>query len=59
VFISGAGETDVLVVMTRTSDDGPRGVTAIVVPANADGVSYGKKRAQDGLERTTHAHDCL
>ncbi len=43
VFISGAGETDVLVVMTRTSDDGPRGVTAIVVPANTDGVSYGKK----------------
>ena len=48
VFISGAGETDVLVVMTRTSDDGPRGVTAIVVPANTDGVSYGKKEHKMG-----------
>jgi len=48
VFISGAGETDVLVVMTRTSDDGPKGVTAIVVPAHADGVSYGKKEHKMG-----------
>jgi hypothetical protein len=48
VFISGAGETDVLVVMMRTSDDGPKGVTAIVVPAHADGVSYGKKEHKMG-----------
>lgn len=48
IFISGAGETDVLVVMTRTSDDGPKGVTAIVVPADADGVSYGKKEHKMG-----------
>jgi len=48
VFISGAGETDVLVVMTRTSDDGPRGVTAILVPADADGVSFGKKEHKMG-----------
>ena len=25
VFISGAGDTDVLVVMTRTGDEGPKG----------------------------------
>jgi|TARA_R100000005_G_scaffold94897_1_gene74342 hypothetical protein len=48
VFISGAGETDVLVVMLRTSDDGARGITALLVPADAEGVSYGKKEAKMG-----------
>lgn len=48
VFISGAGETAVLVVMTRTADNGPKGVTAIVVPADAKGVSYGKKEHKMG-----------
>tara|TARA_R110001599_G_scaffold8651_2_gene41915 strand:- start:12310 stop:13470 length:1161 start_codon:yes stop_codon:yes gene_type:complete len=48
VFISGAGETDVLVVMLRTSDDGARGITAVLVPADAEGVSYGKKEAKMG-----------
>ena len=43
VFISGAGETDVLVVMTRTGDAGPKGVTALLIPADAEGVQYGKK----------------
>ena len=41
-FISGAGETDVLVMMLRTGDTGPKGVTAILVHADADGISYGK-----------------
>lgn len=48
VFISGAGETDVLVVMLRTSDDGARGITAVLVPADAEGISYGKKEAKMG-----------
>ena len=48
VFISGAGDTDVLVVMTRTGGAGPKGVTAMVVPADADGVSYGKKEQKMG-----------
>jgi alkylation response protein AidB-like acyl-CoA dehydrogenase len=48
VFISGAGETDVLVVMTRTGDTGPRGVTALLIPADAEGVSYGKKEDKMG-----------
>ena len=34
VFISGAGETDVLVVMARTGGSGPKGVSAFAVPAN-------------------------
>ena len=48
VFISGAGETDVLVVMTRTGDAGPKGVTALLIPADADGVGYGKKEDKMG-----------
>ena len=48
VFISGAGDTDVLVVMTRTSDEGPGGITALLIPADAEGVSYGKKEHKMG-----------
>ena len=48
VFISGAGETDVLVVMTRTGDNGPKGITALLIPADADGVGYGKKEHKMG-----------
>ena len=48
VFISGAGETDVLVVMTRTADSGPKGVTALLIPADAEGIEYGKKEHKMG-----------
>ncbi|QIB65001.1 acyl-CoA dehydrogenase family protein [Kineobactrum salinum] len=47
-FISGAGETDMLVVMLRTGAAGPKGVTALAVPADAEGVSYGKKEEKMG-----------
>ncbi len=48
VFISGAGETDVLVVMLRTGDNDAKGVTAVLVPANTEGISYGKKEEKMG-----------
>ena len=53
VFISGAGDTDVLVVMARFADgDGPRpgakGVSSFVVPADAPGISYGRKEEKMG-----------
>ena len=49
-FISGAGSTDVLVLMARTGapDSGARGISAFAVPANAPGISYGKKEAKMG-----------
>ncbi|WP_154202554.1 acyl-CoA dehydrogenase family protein [Vibrio harveyi] len=47
-FISGAGDTDVLVVMARTGDAGAKGVSAFVVPSDADGVSYGRKEPKMG-----------
>ncbi len=48
VFISGAGATQVLVVMARTGEAGAGGVSAFVVPANATGVEYGKAEEKMG-----------
>lgn len=48
VFISGAGDTDVLVVMARTGGEGATGISAFVVPADSDGISYGKKESKMG-----------
>ncbi|CAH0540292.1 acyl-CoA dehydrogenase family protein [Vibrio marisflavi] len=47
-FISGAGETDILVVMARTGESGAKGVSAFVVPAKAEGISYGRKEPKLG-----------
>jgi alkylation response protein AidB-like acyl-CoA dehydrogenase len=48
VFISGAGETDVLVVMLRTGEAGPKGISALLIPADAQGISYGKTEEKMG-----------
>lgn len=47
-FISGAGDTDVLIVMARTGEQGAKGVSAFVVEANAKGISYGRKEPKMG-----------
>lgn len=47
-FISGAGESDVYVVMARTGDKGPKGITAIVVPAETEGLSFGANEKKMG-----------
>jgi len=49
-FISGAGSTDVLVLMARTGDasSGAAGISAFAVPADAPGISYGKKEEKMG-----------
>ena len=49
-FISGAGATDVLVLMARTGDaqSGAGGISAFAVPADAAGISYGKKEEKMG-----------
>ncbi|HHL32395.1 MAG TPA: acyl-CoA dehydrogenase [Oceanospirillales bacterium] len=47
-FISGAGATDVLVLMARTGEPGPKGISCFVVPANLDGIIYGKKEEKLG-----------
>jgi alkylation response protein AidB-like acyl-CoA dehydrogenase len=40
-FISGAGVSDVYVVMARTGGDGPRGISAFIVEKDTPGVSFG------------------
>ncbi|MDB5847251.1 MAG: acyl-CoA dehydrogenase [Rhodoferax sp.] len=47
-FISGAGATDVLVLMARTGGPGAAGISAFAVPADAPGVAYGKKEHKMG-----------
>ncbi len=47
-FISGAGATDVLVVMARTGAEGADGISAFLVPADAQGVTYGRNEEKLG-----------
>jgi alkylation response protein AidB-like acyl-CoA dehydrogenase len=48
-FISGAGSTDVLIVMARTGQDsGAKGVSCFLVPAYAEGVTYGRNELKMG-----------
>jgi alkylation response protein AidB-like acyl-CoA dehydrogenase len=50
MFISGAGATEMLVVMARTGskEDGARGVSAFAVPADIAGIHYGKNETKMG-----------
>lgn len=47
-FISGAGSTDVYVVMARSGGPGPSGVSAFIVPNGAEGLSFGANEAKMG-----------
>lgn len=47
-FISGAGATEALVVMARTGGPGAAGISALLVPADAPGVKYGKNEHKMG-----------
>ncbi|MEU0872596.1 acyl-CoA dehydrogenase family protein [Nocardia brasiliensis] len=47
-FISGAGATDVYVVMARTGAAGARGISAFIVPADTPGVSFGANEKKMG-----------
>jgi len=47
-FISGAGATDLYVVMCRTGGPGPKGISAIVVEKGTPGFSFGKKEKKMG-----------
>ncbi|GAB2702225.1 acyl-CoA dehydrogenase family protein [Nocardia thraciensis] len=47
-FISGAGSTDVYVVMARSGADRARGISAFIVPADAPGISFGANEKKMG-----------
>ncbi len=47
-FISGAGSTDLLIVMARTGETGPKGISCFMIPADTAGIDYGKKEQKMG-----------
>ena len=47
-FISGAGASDIYVVMTRTGSDGPRGISAFLVEKGTAGLSFGANEEKMG-----------
>jgi alkylation response protein AidB-like acyl-CoA dehydrogenase len=47
-FVSGAGFSDVYVVMARTSEEGPRGISCFLVPKEAPGLRIGKYERKMG-----------
>jgi len=47
-FISGAGSSAVYVVMARTGEPGPKGISAIVVPDGTPGLSFGPNERKMG-----------
>ncbi len=58
-FISGAGATDVLVLMARTGGGGAGGVSAFAGAGRRAGHQLRQEGAQDGLEQPAHAHHQL
>jgi alkylation response protein AidB-like acyl-CoA dehydrogenase len=47
-FISGGGVSDIYVVMVRTGEAGPRGISCIVVEKGTPGLSYGAQERKLG-----------
>jgi alkylation response protein AidB-like acyl-CoA dehydrogenase len=47
-FISGGGRSDVYVVMVRTGEDGPKGISCVVVENGTPGLSFGAQEKKLG-----------
>ncbi|MFC4594336.1 acyl-CoA dehydrogenase family protein [Sphingobium tyrosinilyticum] len=47
-FISGGGENEVYVVMVRTGEDGPKGISCLVIEKDMSGVSFGAQERKLG-----------
>ena len=47
-FISGSGSTDCLILMARTSEEGPKGISCFLIPADLPGIEYGKNESKMG-----------
>jgi alkylation response protein AidB-like acyl-CoA dehydrogenase len=52
-WISHAGHADYYTTFVRTSDDGGRGLSCVVVPADAEGLSFGTPEKKMGLHCDT------
>src|ERR671912_1781292 len=47
-FISGGGENEIYVTMVRTGEEGPKGITALVIEKGMKGVSFGGQEKKLG-----------
>jgi len=47
-FISGGGENEVYVTMVRTGEDGPKGISCLVIDKDMSGVSFGANERKLG-----------
>ncbi len=47
-FISGGGAADLYVVMVRTGEAGPKGISTVLVPGDAPGLSFGPNERKMG-----------
>ena len=47
-FISGGGENEIYVTMVRTGEDGPKGITCLVIEKDMPGVSFGAQEKKLG-----------
>ncbi|MEN3950342.1 isobutyryl-CoA dehydrogenase [Iodidimonas sp. SYSU 1G8] len=47
-FISGGGHSDIYVVMVRTGEDGPKGISCVVVEKGTPGLSFGAQEKKMG-----------
>ena len=47
-FISGAGVSDIYIVMVRTGQDGPKGISTLVVEKDTPGLSFGANEKKMG-----------
>ncbi len=61
-FISGAGYSDAYIVMARSGDAGPRGISALILEDGMDGLSFGALEEKMGWKsqptRQVQMDDC-
>lgn len=62
-FISGGGYSDAYIVMARTGEDGPKGISALIVEDGAEGLTFGGLEDKMGWRsqptRQVQLDDCL
>lgn len=62
-FISGGGYSDCYLTMVRTGEDGPKGISAVIVEDGAEGLSFGAPERKMGWKSQPTAQvqfdDCL
>lgn len=62
-FISGGGYSDAYIVMARTGEAGPKGISAILIEADASGLSFGGLEDKMGWRsqptRQVQMDDCV